>query len=410
MANAPSAPRSVSSSSAGLRELTGRLETLRGEEGKASGARRDRLADAEVFAKGITWALRYDATFAPADLKRLNTAIERCRSRVAAIEAGKAPWTARKGKVVRGFVSAVDGSVQPYAVVVPLTYDPSRPMRLDVVLHGSSKPVGMSELRFLGRFDEGDGPAANAPDVGLHRAAPAGPGRERLSLGRRDRRLRGDRGRLPELHRRPRQDRAPRHVDGGLRHLAPGAEAPGSLRRARALLWIRGYASVLEDAAAELRGGRPAASRTRRRCSTCSTRSTMPPTPAWCRSWPAWERRTSSFRPMTSWAGRWRRKASPMVNLISPGTGHVVDPVTHKEQMRRIGEFAAKGLNHSPGHIRFVTWTLKYSRCHWLQVLGMGEHYARAELEGRVTWKARSRWRSRGTSRVSPSSLRWPRP
>ena len=49
--------------------------------------------------------------------------------------------------------------------------------------------------------------------------------------------------------------------------------------------------------------------------------------------------------------------------------------------MRRIGELAAKGLNHSPGHVRFVTWTLKYSRCHWLQVLGMGEHYARAELE-----------------------------
>ena len=158
----------------GLRELTGRLETLRGEEGKASAARRDRLADAEVFAKGITWALRYDATFAPADLKLLRTALERCRSRITAIEAGKAPWTARKGKVVRGFVSAVDGSVQPYAVVVPLTYDPSRPMRLDVVLHGSSKPVGMSELRFLGRFDEGDGPAAKAPDAGYIELHPLG--------------------------------------------------------------------------------------------------------------------------------------------------------------------------------------------------------------------------------------------
>jgi hypothetical protein len=28
---------------------------------------------------------------------------------------------------------------------------------------------------------------------------------------------------------------------------------------------------------------------------------------------------------------------------------------------------------------------LKYSRCHWLQVLGLGEHYARAELDARVT-------------------------
>src|SRR5205807_6412264 len=44
-------------------------------------------------------------------------------------------------------------------------------------------------------------------------------------------------------------------------------------------------------------------------------------------------------------------------------------------------EYAAKGLDQAPHHIRFVTWTLKYSRCHWLQVLGLEEHYARAELE-----------------------------
>src|SRR6185312_9799922 len=78
-----------------------------------------------------------------------------------------------------------------------------------------------------------------------------------------------------------------------------------------------------------------------------------------------------------------------MVNLISPGTGHVLDPVTHREQMRLIGELARKGLDRAPGHIRFVTWTLKYSRCHWLEVLGLEEHYARAELEARFDGKDR---------------------
>ncbi len=73
-----------------------------------------------------------------------------------------------------------------------------------------------------------------------------------------------------------------------------------------------------------------------------------------------------------------------MVNLISPGTGHVIDPVAHAEQMRRIGEYAAKGIDHTPKHLRFVTWTLKYSRCHWLRILGLDEHYARAELEARI--------------------------
>src|SRR5262249_41641012 len=73
-----------------------------------------------------------------------------------------------------------------------------------------------------------------------------------------------------------------------------------------------------------------------------------------------------------------------MVNLISSGTGHVFDPATHKEQMRQITEYAVKGLDRAPKHIRFVTWTLKYNRCHWLQILGLEEHYVRAELAGDI--------------------------
>jgi len=70
-----------------------------------------------------------------------------------------------------------------------------------------------------------------------------------------------------------------------------------------------------------------------------------------------------------------------MVNLISPGTGHVIDPRTHEEQMRRIGSHAAKGRDNAPKRLRFVTWSLKYDRCHWLQILALNEHYSRAELK-----------------------------
>ena len=47
---------------------------------------------------------------------------------------------------------------------MPARYDPTRPTRLDVVLHGSSRPAGMSELRFLSRFDEGDADGKGAPE------------------------------------------------------------------------------------------------------------------------------------------------------------------------------------------------------------------------------------------------------
>src|SRR5262245_42993777 len=55
----------------GLRELTGRLGILRRGERRGAEVRPDRLADAEVFAKGIAWALQYDATFARPDRELL---------------------------------------------------------------------------------------------------------------------------------------------------------------------------------------------------------------------------------------------------------------------------------------------------------------------------------------------------
>jgi hypothetical protein len=73
-----------------------------------------------------------------------------------------------------------------------------------------------------------------------------------------------------------------------------------------------------------------------------------------------------------------------MVNLIAPGTGHVLDPATHAEQMRRISTIAARGKDRTPTHIRFVTSTLKYSRYAWLQILGLEEHYRRAEVDASV--------------------------
>jgi hypothetical protein len=74
-----------------------------------------------------------------------------------------------------------------------------------------------------------------------------------------------------------------------------------------------------------------------------------------------------------------------MVNLVSPGTGHVIDPPTHKEQMRLIGERVAKGIDPAPREVHFVTWTLKYNRCFWVEVLALKEHYVRAEIRARIT-------------------------
>src|SRR5262245_7616413 len=89
-----------------LKALGDRLRALRKEDPR----RADLYADAEVFRKGAEWALRYETKLEPADVALVRKALARCAERAEALAAGNAPWAERKGKLVRGYVSAVDGS------------------------------------------------------------------------------------------------------------------------------------------------------------------------------------------------------------------------------------------------------------------------------------------------------------
>ena len=71
-----------------------------------------------MFRKGVEWALKYETKLEPADVALIKKALVRCAERTDAVAAGKPAWPDRKGKVVRGYVSAVDGSVQPFGLVV----------------------------------------------------------------------------------------------------------------------------------------------------------------------------------------------------------------------------------------------------------------------------------------------------
>ena len=56
---------------------------------------------------------------------------------------GKAPWAAVPGLVVRGYISKIDKSVQPYGLVIPPSFGPDRPhrWRLDAWFHGRDEAL-----------------------------------------------------------------------------------------------------------------------------------------------------------------------------------------------------------------------------------------------------------------------------
>ncbi len=344
----------------------------------------DLLADAEVFHKGAVWALRYDQSLAPKDVELLNKSLARGLQRAEAIATNVTPWRTKKGSLLRGYVSAVDGSTQPYGVIVPQGYDGTRPMRLDVVLHGSSKPVGMSELRFGARFDQGDDNGTPAPEVNYIELHP---------LGRVENcyRWAGETDVFEAIEavcRNYNIDRD-RIVLRGMSMGASGTWHLG-LKHPDRFVALGPYCGYVD-----------------------THRFSETPIPSFIKVGPLPEHQELGLHMLDSvdyaanagvvpaiaaigdqdiffqahviMGEAFAKEGLQMVNLISPGTGHVIDPVTHAEQMRRIGESAAKGLDHAPRKLRFVTWTLKYNRCHWVELLGLKQHYARAEFNASVT-------------------------
>jgi len=368
-------------STSALHELA---KTMKAQLAKLKPTHADLLADAEVFHKGGEWALRYESAFNAKDSATIEKALTRGTERVTALAANQTPWTAKKGKVVRGFVSAIDGSTQPYGVIIPKSYDGVKPMRLDVVLHGSSKPVGMSELKFISRFDEGDDDKGNAPDVDYIELHP---------LGRVENcyRWAGETDVFEAIEavcRNYKIDRD-RIVLRGMSMGASGTWHLG-LKHPDRFVAIGPYCGYVD-----------------------THRFSETPIPGFIKVGPlpphqeiglhmldsvdyaanagvvpaiaAIGDKDTFFQSHVHMGEVFAKEGIPFVNLISPGTGHVIDAKTHAEQMRRIGEHVTKGIDHDPKQMRFVTWTLKYNRCHWLELLAIGRHYERAEFRATVS-------------------------
>jgi hypothetical protein len=139
-----------------LDSLAARNE-LRSAEGEAL------LADALVFEKAAAWMLRFREFPRPASVDQLKKVLAEGRRRVERLQAGQPDWHLREGTSIRGYVSVVDGSVQPYAVTLPAGVDPasSRRWPLYVVLHGRADD--MNEVSFISRMD-GRGPGASKDD------------------------------------------------------------------------------------------------------------------------------------------------------------------------------------------------------------------------------------------------------
>lgn len=120
------------------------------------------LPDVMIFERAVRCALDYQEFFDVKDLDKADALLLEGIKRADQLLAGKAEWMTQKGLVVRGYISRIDNTVQPYGLVIPPTYaiDHSVPTRCDIWFHGRGEKL--SEVNFL--WDRMKNPGEFTPD------------------------------------------------------------------------------------------------------------------------------------------------------------------------------------------------------------------------------------------------------
>jgi pimeloyl-ACP methyl ester carboxylesterase len=363
-----------------LHPLQVRLAELR----KAPNMSLDRLADAQIFVKAVIWALDFGPVADANSRGLVKFGLKRARERVDALAAGRQPWKEARGRIARGFISAVDGSAQPYCVIVPKAYDPAKPMRLHVVLHGSTPATGIGELLFLAAADGGDTNTASVPASPYIELSPMG------RLGENSYRFEGETDVDEAIEAVCRDYNIDRsrivlrgHSLGGVgtwqlglkrpdRYVAigPGAGPVDTVvfsnspwehfvRLAPLTPWQKTMLHLVDAIDYTANAG-------------------MVPVVA------VMGDKDPYFGSHLLIEKEFAKEGIPFNGMVDHGAGHGITLAAFQEHINRLDELAIKGSDAFPKHIRFVTWTLKFSRCNWIEVLGLTEHYKRAKIDARI--------------------------
>ncbi|HEX4795167.1 MAG TPA: prolyl oligopeptidase family serine peptidase [Humisphaera sp.] len=357
-----------------IADLHTRIEALRTKY-KSNAAMLDLLPDIEIYYNAGRYALTYNEFFVARDIasgkKLLAEGIERAKS----LDEGQAPWTKAAGLVVRGYVSKIDGSVQPYGMVVPTSFatEPSRKRRLDLWYHGRGETL--SEISFISDRERNAGEFTPPDTFVLH---PYG----RYCNANR---FAGEVDTLEAL------ENAKRHyaIDDN-RILVRGFSMGG------ASCWLFAtHHSSLFAAAAPGAGFSETADFLRIR-----DLSTVP----WYEKtlWHEFDSIDYAVNifnvPLVAYSGEidGQKQAADMmdkalaaegikmVHIIGPNTPHRYEPGAKIEINRRLDAIASVGRNPMPREVKFTTWTLKYNQMFWVTVDAMGKHWQRARVDAQI--------------------------
>ncbi len=357
-----------------LAELGREMDATR-DSMKGKGA--ELLPDIEIFHKAVRYALQYDEFYRTNEFAIARRLIDHGIERARALREGRAPWNTATGLVVRGYRSKIDGSVQPYGLVVPPSYNPasSHRFRLDFWFHGRGETL--TELNFIDQRERSPGEFTPPNAIVLHlygRYCNANKFAGEIDLFEA----------LADVRRHYPVDENRLVVRG----FSMGGAACWQFAAHYSGLWAAAAPGAGFSETADF----------------LKVFQNETVRPAWYEQklwhwYDATDYAVNLFNcPTVAYSGEIDRQKQAadmmakalaadgieMVHIIGPKTAHAYQPEAKEEVNRRIDAIARAGRDPVPRKVRFTTWTLRYNNMLWVTVDGLERHWDRARVDAEI--------------------------
>jgi dienelactone hydrolase len=331
------------------------------------------LPDVQIYHRAVSTALTNNEFFDPVDIAKAKELLLAGQTRAQQLRGGEAPWTRATRLVVRGYVSKIDGSVQPYGLVVPISCRPesAHKFRLDVWLHGRNEKL--SEVNFLDERSKKPGDFTPPDTIVLHpygrycnafKFAGETDVLEAIDAVKQQYRIDDDRIAM----------RGFSMGGAGCWHMAVHyadrwvAAAPGA-----GFAETEQYLKMSDDDVAALPDWQrklfflydcPPYAANLYQCPTIAYNGEDDP-----------QKQAADVMEKAL-----EDEGIALRRIVGPHTKHAYEPEAKKILAAAVDSLAEIGRERAPTEVHFVTYTLRYNHMNWVQVDGLTEHWAESTV------------------------------
>lgn len=333
--------------------------------------------DVAIFHRAVDVALKYREFFEEKEFEVAYKLLEEGNKRADELLTGDPSWLRQPGLVVRGYVSKIDHSVQPYGLVLPsASVGPDAANSpVDIWFHGRGETL--SEVNFLWQRMHQKGQFAPADTIVLH---PYGRYCNAAKFA----------GEIDALEALDSVKRVYR-VDANrvsVRGFSMGGASAWHFAVHYPTSWV---------------AANPGAgfSETPKFLDVFQQEKL---TPTWyeqklwrwydCNEWAG----NLNLCPTVAYSGEndkqkqaadvmadaLRSEGVNLVHIIGPKTAHSYHPEAADEVQRRLDELVARGRSVAKPNVDFTTYTLRYPDADWLRVEGLESHWEKSRITGQL--------------------------